>query len=482
MSKTPGYRRRRGYDQGLVTLTDSATRKRRDYWLGPYGSSESRERYHRVIAAWEAGGRRLPDRDFDAGSGVGVIGVGFGSAAAGGAGAAPGVNGTPGPGAVAADGAGSWGGGVGTVTLLVRSYWSWAKSEYSPATCFHIRQSLKATKKLFGGTPAAEFGPNRLRLVREEMLKPSEATGKVLARQTINRRIGWVVAMFRWGAGREMVPAGIHQALRTVEPLKRGKSVARETAPKRPVTREQVEAVRPYLSRQVAALMDLQLLTGARSGEIVKLRPRDIDRSGDGGGGGGVWTVTLLDHKTAHRGRERVIYFGPQAQRVLEPFLDRDDDAYLFSPAEADLERRQRAHRERKTPLKYGNTIGTNRAPDPQRSKGACFTTASYRRAIERACDRAFPVPEPLRKRKGETSVEWKARLSTDQRNQVDEWRKAHRWHPHQLRHAAATNIRREFGLEAAQLALGHSSAAVTDAVYAERDETRVIEVMRRVG
>ena len=44
------------------------------------------------------------------------------------------------------------------------------------------------------------------------------------------------------------------------------------------------------------------------------------------------------------------------------------------------------------------------------------------------------------------------------------------------------TLIRREFGLEAAQLALGHSSAKVTDAVYAERDMARVLEVMKRIG
>ena len=64
----------------------------------------------------------------------------------------------------------------------------------------------------------------------------------------------------------------------------------------------------------------------------------------------------------------------------------------------------------------------------------------------------------------------------------VRKWRDEHRWHPRQLRHTAGTLIRREFGLDAAQLALGHSSAKVTDAVYAERDMARVIEVMRRIG
>ena len=41
-------------------------------------------------------------------------------------------------------------------------------------------------------------------------------------------------------------------------------------------------------------------------------------------------------------------------------------------------------------------------------------------------------------------------------------------WHPHQLRHTHATEVRRRFGLEAAQVGVGHSQARVTE-VYAER-------------
>ena len=42
-------------------------------------------------------------------------------------------------------------------------------------------------------------------------------------------------------------------------------------------------------------------------------------------------------------------------------------------------------------------------------------------------------------------------------------------WHPNQLRHTAATEIRRQFGLEAAQVIFGHAKADVTQ-IYAERD------------
>ena len=54
-------------------------------------------------------------------------------------------------------------------------------------------------------------------------------------------------------------------------------------------------------------------------------------------------------------------------------------------------------------------------------------------------------------------------------------------WHPNQLRHSKATEIRRQFGLEAAQVVLGHAKADVTQ-VYAERDSALAVEVMRRIG
>jgi hypothetical protein len=60
MPKTPSYRQRKGRSQALVTLTDSVSKQRRDFWLGEYATAESREMYHRVIAEWEANGRRLP--------------------------------------------------------------------------------------------------------------------------------------------------------------------------------------------------------------------------------------------------------------------------------------------------------------------------------------------------------------------------------------------------------------------------------------
>ncbi len=95
---------------------------------------------------------------------------------------------------------------------------------------------------------------------------------------------------------------------------------------------------------------------------------------------------------------------------------------------------------------------------------------------------RSTSGPACCRTAGGSRKKAFRARLTPEERVELRKWREQHRWHPHQLRHTAGTVIRREFGLEAAQLALGHSSAKVTDAVYAERNMAKVIEVMKRTG
>ncbi|WP_390699367.1 tyrosine-type recombinase/integrase [Gemmata massiliana] len=55
------------------------------------------------------------------------------------------------------------------------------------------------------------------------------------------------------------------------------------------------------------------------------------------------------------------------------------------------------------------------------------------------------------------------------------------RWHPNQLRHTFGTEIRARFGLEAAQVLLGHTKANVTQ-VYAERDLSLAVRVAEQMG
>ena len=73
------------------------------------------------------------------------------------------------------------------------------------------------------------------------------------------------------------------------------------------------------------------------------------------------------------------------------------------------------------------------------------------------------------------------ARLTEQQKGQLLRWRSEHRWHPNQLRHTAATIIRREFGIETARIQLGHSRAFTTE-IYAEADRLKAVEAMAMLG
>ena len=54
-------------------------------------------------------------------------------------------------------------------------------------------------------------------------------------------------------------------------------------------------------------------------------------------------------------------------------------------------------------------------------------------------------------------------------------------WAPNRLRHNAATFNRREYGIEATQIILGHSRADMTQ-VYAERDVSKALKIVARIG
>jgi hypothetical protein len=126
----------------------------------------------------------------------------------------------------------------------------------------------------------------------------------------------------------------------------------------------------------------------------------------------------------------------------------------------------------------YGRTIANDFGPlalktvrtrKSKRTRGEHYTTANYRRAIHRACNLAFPAPEPLCRGVGESVESWQEQLTEKQQAELTQWHSDHRCSPNQLRHSAGTEIRKRFGLEAAQVVLGHASADVTQ-VCAERD------------
>jgi integrase len=431
----PAYRLHKQSGQAVVTLPDGFGR-RRDILLGKYGTPESRKEYARVLAEWESNGRRLPQP-------VATSDI--------------------------------------TVNELVLGYWKHAIDYYGWAKDpkrgdkISLRHALRVVRKLYGHTPARDFGPLALKASRARMIR------KGWARTYINSQVDRIRRMFRWAAEEELLPGSVYDNLAKVAGLRKGKCDARESEKVRPVRDEVVDATLPFLHPMLGAMVELQRLTGMRPGEVCRLRGMDLEVSGP------VWLYRPGsdqgpegEHKTAHHGHERTVLIGPRAQAILKPWLKTDLTAYLFSPKEAEALRNAARRQKRKSPMTPSQAARQPKM-NPKRRQGQRYRVAAYRLAIYRACDRAFPPPAPLAKREDETWKEWRARLTAGDRAELRRWRKAHRWHPHQLRHSAATVLRKEYGIEVAKIILGHATLSATQ-VYAERDLEKAREIVNKIG
>lgn len=262
--------------------------------------------------------------------------------------------------------------------------------------------------------------------------------GDGLARKVINHRVGRIKRVFKWAASEQLVPPGVHAALASVAGLQKGRTDARETAPVGPVSDDDVETL-PHLSRHIAGMVRLQRLTGMRPGEVCELRRADIDTTGP------VWQYHPSRHKTAWRGKPRVVPIGPRAQSVLAEFLTAAPDEFVFSPRRLMAERRVALRTKRKTAVQPSQVC--RKKARPKRRPGDHYTSATYAQAVRKAAAKAgVPV-----------------------------------WSPNQLRHTRGTEVRQRYGLDAAQVFLGHSQANVTE-VYAEADGALASKVALETG
>lgn len=341
------------------------------------------------------------------------------------------------------------------VNELLVAYLRWCKTYYQGGSKEpeNIRFAVRPLAKLCGHTVAGAFGPIALKTVRDAMIREN------ICRNEVNKRIGRIVRLFKWGVENELVAADVLQALKAVPGLRRGRSEARESDPVRPVPEAFVEALRPHVLPPVWEMIELQMLTGMRPGEAVLMRGCNLNTSG------AVWTYEPDRHKTAWHGHKRTIFLGPQAQAVLRPWLKSELTAYLFSPREAVAQ--QFAGRCVRQPKAQTFAMLMKRDREEKRRQKRRprqrYTTGSYGRAIARACQKADRAAH-------------KAGPSIPKESVI-----VPSWHPHQLRHNAATRLRKEFGLDVARVVLGHRSTAVTE-IYAEVDHGKALEVIQRVG
>lgn len=167
--------------------------------------------------------------------------------------------------------------------------------------------------------------------------------------------------------------------------------------------------------RKVLGLRPLEARIGISTGDVVApRRPRGSGRT--------------------TQGNRRA---GSRAQEILKPFLEgRDPGAYLFSPAEARLGLNTAKKAGRKPPLWPSHLArqASKKKANPQRAPRDHYDRHSYAHAVARAAKKAG-VPH---------------------------------WHPHQLKHATATEVRNLHGVEDARVYVGHNKLSTTE-IYAEK-------------
>jgi integrase len=406
--RVPSLRHHKPSGQAVTTLGG------KDVYLGIYGTQEATQKYEQAISEWLARGRMAPATKTESDAGLTVAEI--------------------------------------LLPYLKHCDLYYRRADGTPTgEAANMKLALRPLRELYAHLPARDFGPLQLKAVRQRFIA-STYRGKPLCRTDVNRRIQMVVRAFKW--------ASVWHGLKCVEGLKRGRSEARETDPVRPVPIEYVDATLPCLAKPVAAMVRLQLLSGARPGEVCSLRACDLDMSGT------VWVYRLHRHKTEHHGRSRKITFGPQAQEIIRSFLKPSMEAPLFSPIDAmeEWKERRRAENEAKrarcatklypSQIRRIESKRKKRRAKPYRDH---YDVDSYRRAIKHAVAKANRERSKL----GRPALP--------------------DWHPNQLRHTAGTKIRREFGLDAARAVLGHSTPIVTE-IYAELDEDKAIEIMAKIG
>ncbi len=376
------------------------------YYLGKHDSPEAIARYAVLIGIYQSGGLRLPDdfgpEDLDSRAAM-LLGT--------------------------LDAPAQQSNQPIQVKHVTASYRAHVNGKYAsnPAELHRLNQICNEADKYEGDKLASQYGPLALQQQRQRWIDHGNS------RAYCNRLTNAVVRMFKYAVSQELVSSDTWQRLKSVEALRAGQTAAKETEPIRPVDIEVVRKTAVELSPVLKAMLRVQVATGMRPSEVCKMRPIDIDRSGS------VWMFRPAKHKTAGRGKVKAVPIVGDAREAITDYLQRDPQAYCFSPAESVAWWQAQKRADRKSKVQPSQVSRAKEAP--RKAPGVQFDSHAYRQSIQRAASRAG-VPS---------------------------------WHPYQLRHLAGTVVRDALGIEAAQALLGHSHAAMTEH-YAKQSEAKAIE------
>ena len=238
----------------------------------------------------------------------------------------------------------------------------------------------------------------------------------------VNQQVNRIRSVFAFGLEEDLVPAAVISSLAVVKGLKRGdgKVYPEKKAVSDAVVRETCE----HLPQAAVDLITVIRHSGSRPGEMFGLKVGDIIQHTPD-----LWRYEPEDHKNAQYGHSRTIRFGPRCIAILKRLTaKRKASDYVFVRPEQTDYRNKRRH---------------------AKTAGKPWDRHCFHHIIARTC-KANDIPH---------------------------------WHPHQLRHAAASEAynRKNGAAAAAQALLGHSRLSTTDR-YITLDESPADREARNFG
>src|SRR5579862_2504514 len=218
-------------------------------------------------------------------------------------------------------------GPVLTVDDLIFRYWQYEESQRieedgkPKRELLAIKHALRPLQRLYGHVLVRDFGPKSLKVVVRAMADGSWMTDADRAhwakrgrradgwcRKRCNRNLWRLKAVFKWAESEELVPPGTHNSMLTVPGFTEGARGVRETNDVLPVPETRLKAILEQLPPIPKIMVQVQLLTGMRPGELVRLTPGSLSR-GDSVEVApdewlptrGLWAWLPSSHKTAHK-------------------------------------------------------------------------------------------------------------------------------------------------------------------------------------
>lgn len=318
-----------------------------------------------------------------------------------------------------------------------------------------INRVLKKLARHYLHHRANFFGPSELIAFRKTQIDAKRC------REQINKDMGRIVRMFKFGVEHDLVEAEAWHKLRAVAALQAGRSPAPDMPDVEPVAWDVVDATLPFLDQVLQGAVWMQRLSGCRPDEALRLRMVDVDRSDL------VWIYSPTcpktgkpRHKTAHKGKPCYRAIPPLLQQILRPLIEGlDPEAYVFSPARATALRRARRRALRKTRVQPSQLDRSK--SNPRKRPGLRYSVRSYWRALQVAADKADAAA--------------KQKL-VDAGQEIPAGRLVPRWAPNRIRHSVADDVERTQGLFAAQKLLGHEKPDTTR-IYLSADVERIKQI-----